>query len=221
MNRPDRQVTVAVADDHTLFRQGIQELLASDPGLNILGEASTGDQAIALVQATDPDVLLLDVQMPGPGAKSTIKQLKQHCPRTAVVILTMHDSPTVVSDLLDCGADAYLVKSIGREELVATVHSLGRSQQNVVLSVPKATMRSLDHVREQQALLSKRELQVLELVATAMSNAQIATRLFISEGTVKRHLTNVYAKLKATSRVDAIKKATNAGVLPGITAENP
>jgi DNA-binding NarL/FixJ family response regulator len=221
MTEPSRQVTVAVADDHTLFRQGVKELLATDPTLEILGEASTGEAAIALVQRTRPDVLLLDVQMPGPGAKSVITQVKRLCPATAVVILTMHDSPAVVTELLDSGAVAYLVKSIGREELVATVHSVSRSRHNVLLSVPRATMLSLEHAREQQALLSKRELQVLDLVAKAMSNAQIAARLYISEGTIKRHLTNIYAKLNATSRVDAIKKATEAGVLPGITAENP
>lgn len=220
MTGPDRLVTVVVADDHTLFRQGIQELLTTDPRLQVLGEASTGDQAIALVQATQPDVLLLDVQMPGPGAESVITQLKQLCPSTAVVILTMHDSPAVVSDLLDSGAAAYLVKSIGCEELVATVHSVSRSRHNVVLSVPRATMRSLEHARSQQDLLSKREAEVLSLVAMAMSNAQIATRLYISEGTVKRHLTNIYGKLNATSRVDAIKKAVAAGILPDITA-NP
>jgi DNA-binding NarL/FixJ family response regulator len=208
-----QRITVALADDHTLFRQGIRELLLTDPEIQIVGESSTGDGAVALVRDHQPDVLLLDVQMPGQGATAVLAQLNEQSPRTAVVILTMHESPGLVSELLDTGAAAYLVKSIGREELLATVRSVSRSQHNVMLSVSRATLHSLERARTQGTLLSSREHQVLELVATALSNAQIATRLFISEGTVKRHLTNIYAKLHATSRVDAIKKATTAGVL--------
>lgn len=220
MTEPLRAVTVVVADDHTLFRQGVQELLSTDPDVEIVGEASTGTQAIALVRRAQPDVLLLDVQMPGPGAMEVIRQAGRLSPHTAVVILTMLDSPGIVTELLEGGAAAYLVKSIGREELLATVHSVNRSQHNIVVSVPRATMQSMNRQQEQRTVLSKRELEVLELVAAALSNAQVATRLHISEGTVKRHLTNIYAKLNATSRVDALKKATEAGVIRGIVGEN-
>lgn len=215
-----RAVTVVIADDHTLFRQGVQELLSTDPDVEIVGEASTGTQAIALVRRSQPDVLLLDVQMPGPGAKEVIRQVNELSPHTAVVILTMLDSPGIVTGLLEGGAAAYLVKSIGRDELLATVHSVNSSQHNIVVSVPRATMRSMNRAPDPQTVLSKRELEVLELVAAALSNAQVATRLHISEGTVKRHLTNIYAKLNATSRVDALKKATEAGVIRGIVGES-
>lgn len=216
MTGSSRRVTVVIADDHTLFRQGVQELLSTDPDMEIVGEASTGTQAVALVRHAQPDVLLLDVQMPGPGAMEVIRQVNELSPRTAVVILTMLESPGIVTELLESGAAAYLVKSIGREELQATVRSVHRDQHNVVLSVPRATMHSLKGAHAQQTMLSKRELEVLELVAAALSNAQVATRLHISEGTVKRHLTNIYAKLKATSRVDALRKAMAAGVIHGI-----
>lgn len=220
MTSPLRAVTVVIADDHTLFRQGVQELLSTDPDVEIVGEASTGAQAVALVRRAQPDVLLLDVQMPGPGAMEVIRQANKLSPHTAVVILTMLDSPGIVTELLEGGAAAYLVKSIGREELLATVHSVNRSQHNIVVSVPRATMRSMNRAPDPQTVLSKRELEVLELVAAALSNAQVATRLHISEGTVKRHLTNIYAKLNATSRVDALKKATEAGVIRGIVGES-
>ncbi|MEV4053544.1 response regulator transcription factor [Amycolatopsis sp. NPDC049688] len=210
------KVTIVVADDHTLFRQGLRELLSTDPGFEVIGEAAHGEEAIALVQRHRPAILLLDVEMPGPGAKAVIERVRRTCPDTAVVILTMHDAPALVRDLLDRGAAAYLVKNIARDELIAAIRSVSRSKDNVLLSIPRATMESLERQQEQRTLLSQRELEVLRLVATAMSNAQIASRLFISEGTVKRHLTNIYGKLGAVSRVDAIKKAVKARLIEGL-----
>jgi DNA-binding NarL/FixJ family response regulator len=215
VTKSGNRVTVALADDHTLFRQGIRELLSTDPGIVIVAEASTGDEVLPLVRRHQPDVVLLDVQMPGPGAKALIGRIRKAHPRTAVVVLTMHEAPEVVRELLDGGAAAYLVKTIERDQLVATVHSVYHSRENVMVSVPRATMESLERTPDQPGILSDRELEVLRLVATALSNAQIATRLFISEGTVKRHLTNTYAKLGATSRVDAIKKAAVLQLIDG------
>jgi DNA-binding NarL/FixJ family response regulator len=161
-------------------------------------------------------VLLLDVEMPGPGARAVIRALHVSHPDTDVIVLTMHDSAGVVRDLLQCGAAAYLVKNIAREQLVAAVRSVSRNRENVILSVPRGTMDAMDPPVAPDNPLSARELEVLRLVAKALSNAQIATELFISEGTVKRHLTNIYAKLDAVSRVDAIKKASAANLIAGL-----
>lgn len=210
------KVTIVVADDHTLFRQGLRELLSTDPEFSVTGEAAHGDEVVALVQRHRPDVLLLDVEMPGPGAKAVIERVRRTSPGTAVVVLTMHDAPALVRDLLDYGAAAYLVKSIARDELITAIRSVSRTRDNVLLSIPRATMESLERQQEQRTLLSDRELELLRLVAAAMSNAQIASRLFISEGTVKRHLTNIYGKLGAVSRVDAIKKAVQARLIEGL-----
>lgn len=213
MSAADGRISIAVADDHTLFRQGLRELLSTDPGVHVVGEGSTGDEAVALVREHRPDVLLLDVEMPGPSAQETVLRVRTEHPGTAVVVLTMHESPVMVRRLLDHGAAAYLVKSIGREELLAAVHSVSRSGENIVLSVPRGTIASLDRDGDRRGPLSPRELEVLRLVASALSNAQIATKLRITEGTVKRHLTNVYAKLDATSRVDAINQAIRAKLI--------
>jgi DNA-binding NarL/FixJ family response regulator len=210
----DGMIRVVVVDDHTLFRQGIRELLSTDPGFLVVAEGASGAEAVELAREHHPDVILLDVEMPGPGPTATIKQLRHAAPHTRVVVLTMHDDSALVHELLDSGASAYLVKTIVREELMAAVRSVNRIESNVLLSVSRETIEGLDKHRPEGGPLSPRELDVLKLVAQAMSNAQIATRLFITEGTVKRHLSNVYAKLGAVSRVDAIRKASTAGLLP-------
>jgi DNA-binding NarL/FixJ family response regulator len=207
-------VRVIVVDDHTLFRQGLRELLSTDPHFTVVAEGASGPEAVALAGEHRPDVILLDVEMPGAGAKATIKQLRRAAPYTRIVVLTMHDDSALVHELLEGGASAYLVKTIVREELIAAVRSVSRSQSNVLLSVSRETIEGLDRHRPEGGRLSARELDVLRLLAQAMSNAQIGARLFITEGTVKRHLTNIYAKLGAVSRVDAIRKATAARLLP-------
>ena len=119
-------VRIVLADDHTLFREGLRELLSTDPDFQVVGEGSSGDEAIALAEEHRPDVLLLDVEMPGPGAKAVIVALRTAMPELNVIILTMHDSAGVVRDLLQSGAAAYLVKNIARDQLVAAVRSVSR-----------------------------------------------------------------------------------------------
>ncbi|MFY1633000.1 response regulator [Solwaraspora sp. WMMB335] len=210
-----RQIRVCLADDHTLMRDGIREMLSTDSGFTVAGEASTGPEAVAVCVRLRPDVLLLDVEMPGPGAAAVIRQVARAAPQTRVVVLTMHDDPDIVSELLEAGAVAYLLKTILRDELVAAVRSVVRRPvQNILLAVSRATVQRLDRQRPRAAApLTERELEVLRLTADAMSNAQIASRLFITEATVKRHLTNIYAKLHAVSRVDAVRKATAARLI--------
>jgi len=207
-------VRVVVADDHTLFREGVRELLSSDPSFTVVAEAATGQQVIMLAAEHLPDLLLLDVEMPGPGAEAVIVQVLYVSPLTKIIVITMHDEPALVHQLLECGASAYLVKTIGRSELLAAVHAVNRSADNVVVSVSRRTMERLDGRQGQQvATLSPRELDVLDRVARALTNAQVGAELFITESTVKRHLTNIYAKLGAVSRVDAIRKARAARLI--------
>jgi DNA-binding NarL/FixJ family response regulator len=208
-------ISVVLVDDHALFREGVAELLASDPTFHVVAQGSTSAEALALVTEHQPDVVLVDVEMPGPGARATVGRLRQEHPDTRVIVLTMHDKPELVVELLDQGASAFLVKTITRLELIAAVRSVVTSRGNVLLSVSRSTVNQLDNQPPDMAL-SARELEVLRLAALAMSNAQIGKRLLIAEGTVKRHLTTIYAKLGATSRVDAIRKAIAARLIPSI-----
>jgi DNA-binding NarL/FixJ family response regulator len=206
-------ISVVVVDDHTLFREGLAELLASEPTLRVVAQGADSADALALVDEHRPDAVLVDVEMPGPGARATVRRLSQKHPATRVIVLTMHDKPELVSQLLDQGAAAYLVKTISRQELIVAVRSVVTIRDKIVLSVSRGTISQLNQPPP-DTMLSTRELEVLELIAQALSNAQIGRRLLITEGTVKRHLTNTYAKLGAVSRVDAIRKATAARLIP-------
>jgi DNA-binding NarL/FixJ family response regulator len=208
------RLRVMVADDHTLLRDGLRELLTTDPAFVVVADAATGPDVIARAGEHRPDLLLLDVQMPGPGAKAVVEQVRRVSPDTKIIILTMHDDPALVRQLLDSGASAYLLKTIARAELLAAVHAVTRSPDNVVLSVSRRTIGSLERDPDPApSPLSPRELDVLRGVARALSNAQLAGELYITESTVKRHLTNIYAKLGASSRVDALLKARAAGLI--------
>lgn len=193
-------------------------MLATDPTVKIAGEAADGWAAVELAVEQGPDILLLDVEMPGPGAPSVIREVKRSRPDVHIIVLTMHDDASIVQNLLNCGATAYLVKSILRHELIAAIHSIASRPDAVLVSVSRQAIEFMDTNRNSSAksLLSGRESEVLHLIAEALSNAQIAAELRITEATVKRHLTNIYAKLNAVSRVDAIKKATEAKLIgPG------
>lgn len=215
MNVNNGTISVVLVDDHALFREGVAELLASDKTFHVVAQGSDGAEALALVTEHRPDVVLVDVEMPGPDAPATVSRLRREHPDTRVIVLTMHDKPELVRELLSQGASAFLVKSITRLELIAAVRSVVISPGNVVLSVSRRTINHLENPPPTTAL-SGRELEVLRLAALAMSNAQIGKRLRITEGTVKRHLTNIYAKLGTTSRVGAIRKATATHLIPSI-----
>lgn len=215
MNVSAEVISVVLVDDHTLFREGLAELLTSDTTFRVVAQGSDGKAALALVSEHRPDAVLIDVEMPGPGAGVTVSKLHQEHPDTRVIVVTMHDRPELVRELLDQGAAAYLVKTIARRELTAAVRWVVASRDNILLSVSRRTISQLDKPSSNEAL-SARELEVLQFTALAMSNAQIGRQLHITEGTVKRHLTNIYAKLGAVSRVDAIRKATTARLLSGI-----
>jgi DNA-binding NarL/FixJ family response regulator len=212
----NHRISVLLADDHTLFRAGIREMLSAGVDLQVIGEVATGLKAISTAVEKRPDVLLLDVEMPGPGAAEVIRQIRDRASATRIIVVTMHDDPDIVQELLSCGAAAYLVKTVMRDELLAAVRSVVESASTVMLSVSRQTFELFREraKTDRGAVLTERELAVLRLTAQALSNVQIAARLTISEATVKRHLTNIFAKLGAVSRMDAVRKATSAHLLP-------
>ncbi|MGW8066612.1 response regulator [Streptomyces ziwulingensis] len=214
MASPRRPIRILIADDHTLFREGVTEILTAAGGVEVVGEAHSGGDACEKAAALRPDVVVLDVEMPGQGIRETLPQLRRVSPRSRVVVLTMHDDVVLARELLTLGASAYLVKGSTRHELVSAIHSVvvDRGAGHVILSV---SQEGLDRVGQAPGdLLSEREREVLVLTAEALSNSQVARRLNIAEGTVKRHLRNVFRKLGAVSRLDAVNKAVAASLIP-------
>lgn len=202
---PTARTTVLIADEHTLFREGIAEICGAEPDLVVVGQASNGDDAITFARRMGPDVVLLDIEMPGPGIEDTLSGILACPDAPRVAILTTRDDARLVARLVSIGACAYISKRSTRVELLAAIRAVSRDGDHVILSLPKVTM---EQMREPQTgPLSSRELEVLDLVARGLSNAQVASALYISEGTVKRHLTNVYLKLDVRSRMNAINKA--------------
>lgn len=211
MSAGDDQIKVLLVDDHALFREGVAEIFAAEDDMRVVGEAENGLEALALSEREKPDVILLDVEMPVMGAERAIEGILRVSPSSKVLVLTMYDEPRLVRKLLALGAHAYIVKNATREELVAAVRTLHRVEDRVVLSVSRSTAHRLEG--SEKGTLSVREMEVMLLAARAMSNGQIASYLHISEGTVKRHLTNIYAKLGVSSRADAAKKALTSGLI--------
>lgn len=207
------QTRVLIADDHTMFRQGLAEMLQTDEGIRVVDQAENGAEAVALARELAPDVVILDVEMPVMGAAEAMDKLFLLRPRPRIVVVTMHDDPGLVRELLSLGASAYLVKSASMNELLSAVHTAAESpegphDENVVMVVPRETMRTVERGSDH---LSARELEILLLVARGLSNRQISRVLHLSEATVKRHLANIYPKMEVSSRGEATRKALRDG----------
>ncbi|MDT4915307.1 MAG: hypothetical protein QOH89_7 [Pseudonocardiales bacterium] len=208
--------SIVVVDDHNLFRAGLIELLGSMPEFSTCGDGASGGEAVMLADKKRPDVVLLDIEMPGPGAPATIRKIVEVSPHTRVVVLTMHDDPDLVRSILDAGAAGYLLKSAGRDELVAAINAARRNNSTVLVCVSRATLLNLGcngAAHGGNDFLSRRQVEVIRHLASGGSNRDIAAALLVTEGTVKRHLANIYAKLGARSRIDAVSKATERGII--------
>jgi DNA-binding NarL/FixJ family response regulator len=202
-------IRVLLADDHAMFRQGIRHMLETDPQIEVVGEGDNGVEAIALARQTEPDVIFLDVEMPMMGGEEALKHLLRISSSPRIVILTMHASERLVRSFLAQGASGYVHKSASIEELREVVHNAvecPRSPRgdNAIVVVP-ADM--LERVEAEEAHITARELEILILAARGLTNDQIAKSLFISVGTVKRHLSNHYRKRGVASRGAAVEKA--------------
>jgi DNA-binding NarL/FixJ family response regulator len=214
VSQPTRPITTIVVDDHTLFRDGMRELLSTEPDIEVVAEGRSGQDAITLTSRHQPDVVLLDVEMPGPPAQLVIPRIHAIRPASRVVIVTMYGDLDLAHELMALGARAYLVKDVSGEQLFGAIRTVMHDDHRTLMASAK---ESLDNLYQagvaDQPVLSARELAVLELAARAMTNAQIGSTLFIAEGTVRRHLSNAYRKLGASGRLDAVNQAVATGLI--------
>jgi DNA-binding NarL/FixJ family response regulator len=193
----------------------MSEMLTTDEDIEVVGEAENGQEAVELVRKLKPDVVILDIEMPVMGAQATLTRMLRISPLPKVIIVTVFADPRLVRELLGHGASAYLSKSASTQDLITTVHSVARGQyeDNVILSVPRRALDAAENnaARDESSPLSRREMEVLISVARGMNNKQVAEKLHLSVTTVKRHLSNIYEKLKVDSRGAATRKAISEG----------
>ncbi|MBA3952913.1 MAG: response regulator transcription factor [Rubrobacter sp.] len=201
-----------LADDHAMVRQGFSEMLSADAGMEVVGEAENGREAVALAERTGPDVAILDVEMPVMGAQAALKKLLALSPPPKVVIVTVFADSRLVKELLALGASAYLSKGASMRTLLDTVRSVARGgdEENVIVSVPRETLHRNEE-GDRGGGLTSREREVLLLAARGLGNGRIGEDLHLSPTTVKRHLSNVYEKLGVHSRGEAVGKAISEG----------
>jgi DNA-binding NarL/FixJ family response regulator len=221
VGRGGSDVRVLLIDDNELFRTGVARVLAEEEDLHVVGDRQADDSAISLAQRERPDIVLMDVDTRGVQPEQYLARLRQASPASKVIVLTMREDPELIRRLLASGLRAYLLKSATRDELLASLRAMARGSERTILSVSPGTLRGLELQvaangppgRHAGGLLSTRELQVLTRLAHGQRNAQIATELGIAVGTVKRHLTNIYTKLGAGSRMDAVNRAISRDLI--------
>jgi DNA-binding NarL/FixJ family response regulator len=213
---------VLIADDDDLMRAGLAELLAADPTIEIVGEASTGREAVERTRRLDPDVVLMDVRMPDLDGIAATREVAHVAPRPRVLILTTFEQDDYIFGALRAGASGFMLKRTRPEELIAAVHTIDAGDS---LLSPSVTRRVIDRIARQPApdlgdqtklrQLTPRERDVLDLVARGLSNREIARELVVEESTIRTHVKRILMKLRLRDRVQVVIFAYETGIRPG------
>jgi NarL family two-component system response regulator LiaR len=215
------KLTVLIADDHPLVREALHQALDGERDMEVVAEAGDGEEAVKLASELKPDVAVMDIVMPKLNGIEATRKIKEIAPNIAILILTAYDDDEYVLGLLDAGAAGYLLKSARGRDLAEAIRAVksGKSvlHPKIIAKLLKRAMIAPVEKRKASDLLSERESEVLRLVALGMSNKEIAEKLFLSQRTVKAHLTNIFNKLNVASRSEAIVKGLQWGL---ITLEN-
>jgi DNA-binding NarL/FixJ family response regulator len=210
-----RRFRVVVVDDHAIWRGGVVSML-EDTEFEVVGEASSGKEALEVVAETDPDLVLLDIRMAGGDGLDALQSVKQAHPRTAVVMLTTYDNPTYMARAVAGGAAGYLLKGIDQDELLAALRSVAGGETLLSAQDLVHSLRGVSKAAETVDLvepLTEREMEVLRLLATGMNNREIGAVLFVAESTVKTHVEHVIGKLGVSDRVQAAVWAARQGLI--------
>ncbi|HEX6383038.1 MAG TPA: response regulator transcription factor [Anaerolineae bacterium] len=209
-------IRVLIADDHTVVRKGIRTLLMTEPGLEVVGEAGDGAEAIQQFRALQPDVLLLDMQMPVRNGVEVINELKQTFPEARILILTSFSEDETVFTAIKAGAMGYLLKDSSPEELIQAIRDVYQGRPSLQPTIAYKLMQELNRPRRElpptEEPLTEREVEILKLVAQGLSNQAIADRLVISERTARTHISHILDKLHLANRTQAALYALRQGI---------
>ncbi len=217
--RENETINVVIADDHALVREGTKQMLEGQSGIEIVGEASDGEQAIRLVATLKPNVILMDIAMPGVNGIEATRRIKKDWPRISVLVLTAYDDDQYIDALLDAGAAGYLLKNVSAEELARSVRAVAEGESVLHPDVASKVFKRLtrrERPESEEGLadaLTERESTVLGLAARGLSNKMIAKELSLSDRTVQVHLSNIFGKLGVASRTEAVIAALRRGIL--------
>jgi DNA-binding NarL/FixJ family response regulator len=212
---------VLIVDDHALFRRGLQMVLAQEPDIEVVGEASDGQQAVEKAKELRPDIVLMDVRMPKRSGIDATSDIRGMLPDAKILMLTISDEESDLYESIKAGASGYLLKEISIEEVADAIRSVWAGQSRISPSMASKLLsefaeiskRAGDSKQSATAKLTEREMQVLKLVAQGLNNRDIAEQLFISENTVKNHIRNILDKLHLHSRMEAVVYAVREKLL--------
>ncbi len=213
------KIRIMLADDHPLLRQALRDVLEKQPDLEVIAEASDGEEAVKLATELNPDVVIMDISMPELNGLEATKQIKANCPAIAVLVLTVHSDSEHILSILQAGAGGYLTKSVYGDEVIYAIRSLVCGETVLSPAVSQQIFKyAFQHIIKPKGLdagdkLSSRELEVLSLAAKGTSNKDIALKLGLSLRTVKSYLANLFLKLNVASRTEAVIVGLRKGIL--------
>ncbi|MBN1976083.1 MAG: response regulator transcription factor [Anaerolineae bacterium] len=219
---PEDAIRILIADDHAVVRTGLCALLDRAQGMLTVGEATDSEQALQKANELRPDVVLLDISMPGPGGIEVTKQLKDMLPQTRVLILTVHKDERLLQEAIRAGASGYVTKNALEPELINAIHAVHRGDLYVHPTMTRALLQSLEQPAQKPPssaregaveALTSREIEVLHLIAQGYTNRQAADKLGISVRTVETHRANIMGKLNVSGRVELVRYAMEHGLL--------
>ena len=210
-------IRVLIADDHPFYRQGVNTMLSVAPDIEIAGEVASGDEAIAQTASLQPDVILMDLKMPGINGIEATRRILHTSPHIGVLVLTMFEADESVFAAMRAGARGYLLKDAGQEELVRAIKAVSRGQAIFSPAIAQRLIHYFAALRPMAAdlafpELTDREREILQLIAQGHSNAEIAERLLLRLKTVQNHVSNIFSKLQVADRAQAIVRAREAGL---------
>jgi DNA-binding NarL/FixJ family response regulator len=222
-SQPESFIRVLLADDHSVVRAGIRQFLEQSPDIQVIAEASNGQEACAMLEENKPDVIVLDIQMPLMSGIEVTRWIRSKRLSVGILILTAYDDEPYVQAVLQAGANGYVLKSAEPAEIIQGVRDVYNGKSVLDATLIQKLIARLARKSETDLIepLTERELQIITLTAKGFTNKAIGVQLSISDRTVQNHLANIFQKLNAESRTEAVMRAVSLGLIPANIAENP